>query len=106
VDALGSERPSRVVSASTLLDGKDKNVYSFFEVYRDEQALAAHQALRTTRLARRGRDPGGNAGGHPVPDRFPGRAGALRDATACRERRPRERGAIMPSLALSEAEAW
>ena len=32
-----------------LQDGKDENVYYFYEVYKDEAALEAHRRRRTTR---------------------------------------------------------
>jgi (4S)-4-hydroxy-5-phosphonooxypentane-2,3-dione isomerase len=45
VDALGSERDEPgCVRFNVLQDAQDEDVYYFYEVYRDEAALAAHQA--------------------------------------------------------------
>jgi autoinducer 2-degrading protein len=44
-DALGSERDEPgCMRFNVLQDGQDRNVYYFFEVYRDEAALEAHRA--------------------------------------------------------------
>ena len=45
VDALGSERDEPgCMRFNVLQDAQDQNVYYFYEVYRDEAALEAHQA--------------------------------------------------------------
>ena len=45
VDALGSERDERdCFRFNVLQDQQDRNVYYFYEVYRDEKALEAHRA--------------------------------------------------------------
>ena len=45
VDALGSERDERdCFRFNVLQDQQDRNVYYFYEVYRDEAALEAHRA--------------------------------------------------------------
>jgi (4S)-4-hydroxy-5-phosphonooxypentane-2,3-dione isomerase len=45
VDAVGSERDEPgCLRFNVLQDGKDENVYYFYEVYRDEAALEAHRA--------------------------------------------------------------
>jgi len=44
-DALGSEKDEPgCLRFNVLQDGQDRNVYYFFEVYRDEAALEAHRA--------------------------------------------------------------
>ena len=44
-DALGSERDEPgCVRFNVLQDQRDRDVYYFFEVYRDEAALEAHRA--------------------------------------------------------------
>jgi autoinducer 2-degrading protein len=44
-DALGSERDEPgCFRFNVLQDQKDRNVYYFYEVYRDEAAFQAHQA--------------------------------------------------------------
>lgn len=46
VDALGSERDEPgCVRFNVLQDGRDENVYYFFEVYKDQGALEAHRAM-------------------------------------------------------------
>ena len=43
-DALGSERDEPgCLRFNVLQDAQDENVYYFYEVYRDEAALAAHR---------------------------------------------------------------
>ena len=45
VDALGSERDEPGCARFNVLqDSGDENVYYFYEVYKDEAALAAHRA--------------------------------------------------------------
>ena len=45
VDALGSERDEPgCMRFNVLRDQQDRNVYYFYEVYRDEAALEAHRA--------------------------------------------------------------
>src|SRR5271157_5128062 len=45
VDALGSERDEPAcMRFNVLQDAQDRNVYYFYEVYRDEAALEAHRA--------------------------------------------------------------
>ena len=45
VDALGSEKDEPgCLRFNVLQDREDKNVYYFFECYRDEAALEAHRA--------------------------------------------------------------
>ena len=45
VDALGSEQDEPgCVRFNVLQDDADENVYYFYEVYRDEAAVAAHRA--------------------------------------------------------------
>jgi autoinducer 2-degrading protein len=45
VDALGSERDEPgCMRFNVLQDAQDRNVYYFYEVYRDEAALEAHRA--------------------------------------------------------------
>jgi autoinducer 2-degrading protein len=45
VDALGSERDEPgCMRFNVLQDAQDRNVYYFYEVYRDEAALDAHRA--------------------------------------------------------------
>jgi (4S)-4-hydroxy-5-phosphonooxypentane-2,3-dione isomerase len=45
VDALGSERDEPgCLRFNVLQDGQDRNVYYFYEVYRDEAAVEAHRA--------------------------------------------------------------
>jgi autoinducer 2-degrading protein len=45
VDALGSERDERdCFRFNVLQDQQDRNVYYFYEVYRDEKAVEAHRA--------------------------------------------------------------
>jgi autoinducer 2-degrading protein len=45
VDALGSERDEPgCMRFNVLQDAQDRNVYYFYEVYRDEEALEAHRA--------------------------------------------------------------
>lgn len=45
VDALASERDEPgCLRFNVLQDGQDENVYYFFEVYTEEQALEAHRA--------------------------------------------------------------
>jgi autoinducer 2-degrading protein len=44
-DALGSERDEPgCVRFNVLQDGKDPNVYYFYEVYKDQAAIEAHRA--------------------------------------------------------------
>src|SRR5512134_381269 len=44
VDALGSERDEAgCLRFNVLQDAQDDNVYYFYEVYRDQQALDAHR---------------------------------------------------------------
>lgn len=44
-DALGSERDEPgCLRFNVLQDARDPNVYYFFEVYKDQQALEAHRA--------------------------------------------------------------
>lgn len=44
IDALGSERDEPgCLRFNVLQDATDENVYYFYEVYRDEAALAAHR---------------------------------------------------------------
>ena len=44
VDALGSERDEPgCMRFNVLQDAQDRNVYYFYEVYRDEAALEAHR---------------------------------------------------------------
>ena len=45
VDALGSEKDEPgCMRFNVLQDAQDRNVYYFYEVYRDEAALEAHRA--------------------------------------------------------------
>jgi autoinducer 2-degrading protein len=45
VDALGSERDEPgCMRFNVLQDAQDRNIYYFYEVYRDEAALEAHRA--------------------------------------------------------------
>ena len=45
IDALGSERDEAgCVRFNVMQDQQDRDVYYFFEVYRDEAALEAHRA--------------------------------------------------------------
>ena len=46
VDTIGSERDEPGCARFNVLqDGKDPNVYYFYEVYKDEAALEAHRAM-------------------------------------------------------------
>ncbi len=46
VDAIGSERDEPgCFRFNVLQDQQDRNVYYFFEVYRDEAALEAHRGM-------------------------------------------------------------
>jgi len=46
VDALGSERDEPgCLRFNVLRDAADEHVYYFYEVYKDEAALAAHRAM-------------------------------------------------------------
>ncbi|MGH2365481.1 MAG: antibiotic biosynthesis monooxygenase [Chloroflexota bacterium] len=44
VDALGSETEPGCLRFNVLQDTQDANVYYFYELYKDDAALAAHRA--------------------------------------------------------------
>ena len=71
VDALGSERDEPgCMRFNVLQDAQDRNVYYFYEVYRDEAALEAHRSAPHSRLARGCGHPGRLARGDALPDRL------------------------------------
>jgi len=87
VDALGSERDEPgCMRFNVLQDGRDENVYYFYEVYRDDAALEAHRAAPHYAVWRAAAD---TLDGPPEATRcctvFPAAAGYWERKTSSRE---------------------